>query len=362
MDFADAYPVLRAGLSSRKDSSIEAFLNGRSSVIPDLSPSHALDLPLEEVLRLFRQKFGGDMMRLAGKKNFRLPSPAYRHPDDSWLKAEKVIPIKLDKVSSLGRILPLCLTRPYRGKAILLEGLWDMAREGLLDWQIRPGLFCEDLVRLYPKLNSPERQLSTILNLLHALGRKTGLRLPGALSPSGFCVMGNPHLFHWTRKVPFEKGLPKSPERSRVEPLVLDWLWQEGHGLGKKGLPENSSAFFSSRTSEKRRMKALFGSKADFRAREHRRSSLLRRLNLYGLSARLPARAHGPDISRHAQLQSYILQKLERFFTAFPLEFFHMPETSPERETGLPIEYDGIMPNLLPRLRETSPFFGEYLL
>ena len=351
------FPVLRDRISADKDGALRAFLSGSLPYIPNLAPESALALPHREVLELVRQRLGGDLLRFAMKRHYRVPSPVLRHTDDAWLHRQPIQEIHLGQLDSFWQIVPLSFTEDYHSSGMALRGIWEVengkANQGLVSWNIRSDRFCEALAETNPKLKSPERQLVVVLNLLHAMGKTVGFRLPPQLEPFGESVLANPHLFSWQ-----ESGRnPTASAGRKVQRLVFDWLWQQGSAHGHDTLPEDRPSFFSGRQSEKARLQLLFGKKKEPLLRQKRRHLLMRHLLRYELAPANPY-AFPPSSETVDHFISYLAKKLRSLLRRYPFDFCLYPERRPTGPARLPFFPEQIPPSLLAPIRQQVPFFG----
>ncbi|GAB2559881.1 alpha-amylase family protein [Spirosoma areae] len=294
-----------------------AYQSGRLSYIPNLLPQTAVQLSVYQTLDILHKRLGTDVLRHALNPDETIDSPAKRYSDGSWLKRSNMVGINVRTIGSFWNIIDYVLTLPACHDSIHLLPIWEPgvvgSLYGMVSWQINPEFFDIDLARYVPALDSVEKQLKAVTNLLHALGRTVGMDVIPHTDRFSEMVLACPSLFEWVQRD--EKGgnpAKLADHSSFVYRYVEEAIWQF---LKFRGAADGTlltfakEAFFSTDVAvltDDHRLRMLFGYPHDYGGRLNRRLELMRHLVAQGFET-LPMTMAPPYRGIHIDPNEYVI-------------------------------------------------------
>jgi hypothetical protein len=266
---------------------------GQSSFIPQLLPEQAVQFSVYQTLDILFKRLGSDTLRKALDPAQTVTSPASQYPDGTWLKQSNMVGVNVRTIGSFWKLINYVLTLPVSHDSIHLLPIWEPgvvgSLYGMVSWEINPEFFDVELAQYVPALNTVEKQLKVVTNLLHATGRTVGMDVIPHTDRFSEMVLAYPSLFEWVQRGE-HTGEPaklidhKSWVYRYVEDAIWQWLKVQGAADGTQ-LTFTKDEFFStdsgSLTSD-RRSQMLFGTVADYGGRLARRIALIRHLVAQG--------------------------------------------------------------------------------
>ncbi|GAB2556224.1 alpha-amylase family protein [Spirosoma aerophilum] len=299
----------------------EAYQSGRSSYIPNLLPQTAVQFSVYQTLEILHKRLGNEMLRRALDPAETVESPARIYMDGSWLKRSNMVGVNVRTIGSFWKLVSYVMTLPASHDSIHLLPIWEPgvvgSLYGMVSWQINPEFFDVELARYVPALDSVEKQLKVVMNLLHAMGRTVGMDVIPHTDRFSEMVLTCPSLFEWVQRD--EKG--KKPamlidHSSLVYRYAEEAIWQflkfRGSADGTP-LTFTKDAFFSMHTptastpglSDEQRQRILFGLPNDYNGRLSRRLGLIRHLVAQGLET-LPMTMAPPYRGLHIDANDFV--------------------------------------------------------
>ncbi|WP_077920376.1 hypothetical protein [Spirosoma sp. 209] len=271
----------------------DAYLSGRSSFIPGLLPQTAVQFSVYQTLDLLHKRLGTDLLRRALDPAETIPSPVARETDGSWLKQSNMVGVNVRTIGSFWKTVQYTLTLPACHDSIHLLPIWEPgvvgSLYGMVSWQINPEFFDTDLAQYVPALNTVEKQLKAVVNLLHATGRTVGMDVIPHTDRFSEMVLTHPSLFEWVHRDKARIVDHTSNVYRYVEEAIWQFLRYQG---AADGSPLNfaKDAFFASNRpdgphlllTDEQRVRMLFGNPADYGGRLNRRLALIRHLVAQG--------------------------------------------------------------------------------
>ncbi len=210
--------------------------------------------------------------------------------DSSWLRRANMVGINLRTVGGAWGVIPYALTLPAVQGAIhvlpFLEPGVVGSLYGPVSWELDRTLFHPALARVRPGLDTAEKQLRAVVNLLHAMGRVVGLDVIPHCDRFAQIVLAQPDHFEWIQRrggVITQQG---SAVTGQVERLIHRWVADVGAADASPVPPEPDGLFRG--LGESMRVRILFGNPDDPLGRRARRTALIRELHGHGLET-LPA-------------------------------------------------------------------------
>ncbi len=272
------------------------FCAGRRSFLAGLRPQEAIALPLEAVLEVLRRRLGEAVdLALSGPAiDLELPlselpvevkSPRATESDPSWLKTTNMVGINVRTVRDLAGVVKYALTLPEAFDSIHLLPIWEPgvveSLYGIAGWNLNQEFFSDELRKVAPHLDTVERQLRAMGNLLHLMGKTVGMDVIPHTDRFSEATVGSPDLFEWMEVrdrtiVDHSEGLHEV-----VEGSVFAWLRGVGTATPLLPIPSDRSALFGAPEAE--RLAVLFGDPADVTGRTGRRVDLINHLKSQGL-------------------------------------------------------------------------------
>lgn len=267
------------------------------SFIPNLLPELAIKLSAEETLSILRDRLGSaldlaiDPLHTDPEKaqittSPAIPSPVSQHRDGEWLKKTNMIGINVRTVRNFWNVVKYMLVIPDYQDSVHLLPIWEPgvvdSLYGMSSWKINNEFFSEELASALPHLNSTERQLKALINILHAMGRTVGMDVIPHTDRYSEMALAQPAYFEWLQRQDTEIVNHQDALHSAVETHIMRFLNEYGSAVEGLNYPNDAGIFFSPRTDEGLRLRVLFGEPEDREGRNRRRGELVQFLYAYG--------------------------------------------------------------------------------
>ena len=305
---------------------IDDYQSGRSSFIAGVLPQTAVQFGVYQTLEILHKRLGNDTIRRALNPGETIDSPLKGQPDGSWLKQSNMVGINVRTIGSFWNVVNYVLTLPASHDSIHLLPIWEPgvvgSLYGMVSWQINPEFFDPTLARFVPALNTVEKQLKVVVNLLHAMGRSVGMDVIPHTDRFSEMVLTNPVLFEWVQR----DGATIVDHSSTVYRYAEEAIWQflkyygaaDGTPLlfskdlffspnqadPSTGAARTTSAQQTSLT-DGQRHRILFGQPQEYRGRMRRRVDLIRHLWTQGLET-LPMTMAPPYRALHIDPDNFV--------------------------------------------------------
>ena len=259
-----------------RDLSFAPFLN--------LYPGKVLELPIQDIITLLSDRYG-QLWDQAIQPENTIPSPLAGFQNTAWLKRANCTGINVRTIDGFWNIIPYALTLPKAQNAIHILPIWEPGVVGSLygmsSWNINPEFFSDALYEVYPHLDSVEKQLKVVINILHLLGKAVGMDVVPHTDRFAEQVLANPGIFEWLQRkntaiVRHDSGLFRD-----VETQIFFCLQQMGPAVEGVFIPEDSNSFFYD-LEESTRLLMLFGYPEDYWGRLERRKVMIHWLYEFG--------------------------------------------------------------------------------
>jgi hypothetical protein len=250
----------------RRQQEVRRFLDGGVSFVPGLLPQEAVATPLSDVLEILRGRYGRVIDDSLAPERIAGDTPE-RGPE--WILESNLVGINIRTVGDFSGVIKYSLTLPAAQNAIHLLPFWEPGVVGSLygmsSWEINPEFFSSEWASVCPGLDTPFKQLTALVNLLRATGRRVGLDVIPHTDRFSEIVLSNPGHFEWLRRR--DKRIVDHRENlhEQVQDIVNAFLRRENAGAGK---------LFSGDYDEAARNRLLFGPPEDFEGRKRRRARL----------------------------------------------------------------------------------------
>ena len=275
---------------------IRAYQRGQQSFVLNLLPQQAVELTADDALFILRGRLGDvldlalsrahtDPDRPASELPAPLQSPVIGEPDGRWLRRTNMVGINVRTIHTFWNVVKYALTLPAAQDAIHLLPIWEpgvvQSLYGMSGWRINDEFFSPELVRLQPQLDTVERQLKAIMNLLHALGKTVGMDVIPHTDRYSEMALANPHFFEWLQREDLRLVDHRENLHEEVQTCILDFLAAHGPAVHEPH-PETAQTFFGADFDEAARLRVLFGKPGDRAGRTERRTELVKYLYAHG--------------------------------------------------------------------------------
>lgn len=261
------------------DGQTKAFCQQQSSFIPFLLPEMAVNLSTTETLKILSERLGKKKLQLALQEDYRMPSPLNGQSNPSWIKRANLVGINVRTIQNFWNVIKYCLTIPNSQQAIHLLPIWEPgvvdSLYGMASWNINPAFFSPELANAQPHLNTVEKQLKVVVNLLHALGKVVGFDAIPHTDRYSEIVLANPQFFEWLQREDLEIDDHRANLHEEVQACIWAWLQENGSADPTQTLPLSVHQLFAPTLLENQRIALLFGKKEDQLSRNLRRGSLV---------------------------------------------------------------------------------------
>ena len=255
---------------------ISAFLNGSSSFIPDLMPSDALKMPLTQVMYLLEKKLGGHFYTAFKPENTVESHLKTQNTEGSaWLKKVNMVGVNVRTIGNFWNVVKYVLTLPEAQSSVHFLPIWEpgvvASLYGMSSWCINPEFFSAELFQQMPHLDTVEKQLKVVTNVLHGLGKSVGMDVIPHTDRFSEQVIANPQCFEWLQRIDFQIVKHNNNLHKSVQSLIFNHLKLQN----TVGLPPTFEDFFAENFPEKTRLRLLFGEPSDYGGRLKKREIII---------------------------------------------------------------------------------------
>lgn len=259
-------------------SQISPYLLGNESFIPGLLPSNAVKIPSQHALYILEKRLKNQYYDAFNPEKT-IPSPlALQHTEGgSWLKKVNMVGVNVRTVQSFWNVVKYCFTLSEAQSSIHLLPIWEpgvvASLYGMSSWNINPEFFSSELHELMPHLNTVEKQLKVVINILHGLGKTVGMDVIPHTDRYSEQVIANPQYFEWLQRIDFDIVTHEDNLHEDVQNLIIDFLKDKYPSLSSTSAP-----YFFNRISESDRLEIMFGMPTDYDGRLKRREEIIQLL------------------------------------------------------------------------------------
>ena len=323
-----------------------------------LMPHKAIQVPFAELVRLLEQMYGADLYP-AFDPEHNIPSPVAGQTDTRWMRTANTVGINVRTIRHFWNIIPYTLTLPVAQNAIHILPIWEpgvvASLYGPASWNVNPEFYSQELASAFPHLNTVEKQLKVVVNILHLMGKSVGMDVVPHTDRFSEMAVANPQFFEWLQR----RGpdiVAHSPDVCHeVENLIFLHVRKRGSADPHFSMPHTREAFFND-IPESDRLQILFGEKYDYWGRLRNRKEIVHLLHKEGYET-VPATMGPPyrgievDPNPEARVQDeegrvwhdYRITKPETFSRVFgPLARYKLYES---KDDNLNWELDFDRPN-----------------
>ncbi|MEZ4987653.1 MAG: hypothetical protein R2795_21930 [Saprospiraceae bacterium] len=265
------HQTLLQNWESRQQEWLDAYANRTTDFVHGLLPEKAVTLSGHLVLETLAKRLGVATMQVALMPGGRVASPVAHHQDTHWLKRENMVGINVRTIQSFWNVVKYALTLPRSQGSIHLLPMWEpgvvSSLYGMASWQINPAFFSAELAHLVPSLNTVEKQLKAVVNLLHAMGKTVGMDVIPHTDRYSEMALAQPQYFEWLQRKGDQIIDHRAHLHEAVQGAIMSWLVRNGAAIPGLTFPHETAMFFGQEFPEAERLKVLFGLPAQYRER-----------------------------------------------------------------------------------------------
>lgn len=255
----------------------DAFLQHKHSHLHNLLPSMAMTLTTHQVLQLYQQRLG-NVFYEAIQPDRTIKSPLVQQTDPQWIKQTNMVGVNVRTIGSFWNIMKYMLTIPAHQQSVHILPIWEpgvvSSLYGMSSWHINPEFYSAELALSLPQLNTVEKQLKVVTNLLHATGRIIGMDVIPHTDRYSEIVLANPAYFEWLQRKDLQIVNHQANLHETIEHVIIDFIEQNGSAT-QQAFPTETTLFFSNDFPETDRLQVLFGRKEEREKRLQRRDQLI---------------------------------------------------------------------------------------
>jgi hypothetical protein len=282
MNIPESYEGFRQYWANNQQTAINDYVSQRQSFIPNLLPEQAVQMPAVQLAYILEKRFGQPAFFAALNPAHTVESPVQNHEDASWLKTVNMVGINVRTIGSFWNVLKYALTLPKAQSSVHLLPIWECgvvaSLYGIASWNINPEFFDAELAIAFPHLNTVEKQLKVVTNILHLMGKTVGMDVIPHTDRYSEIALANPQFFEWLQRREFDIINHSENLHEQVQERILDFLYQYG-GTISEYYPRRKEEFFDNNIySEEKRLQFLFGNKNNLEGRNQRRNQLINHL------------------------------------------------------------------------------------
>ncbi|MCB0211215.1 MAG: hypothetical protein KDJ52_17885 [Anaerolineae bacterium] len=276
---------------------LDAYQQSHLSFLPGLLPQQAVSFTGQKTLQILRRRLGNRLDSALDPINTNpdavpnpipaeIQAPAASQKDSRWLKYTNMVGINVRTVGSFWNIVKYALTLSQAQDTVHILPIWEPgvvgSMYGISSWNLNPEFFSPELAELRPELNTVDKQLRAVINLLHALGKNVGMDVIPHTDLFSQIALTYPAYFEWLRRQDTIIIDHSANLHETVEYKIFEFLQENGPAVADEAVPNTVEELFGDTTSEEQRLRLLFGRPEDLAGREARRVILVQHLFRYG--------------------------------------------------------------------------------
>jgi hypothetical protein len=252
--------------------------NNNASFMPHLKPSDAVRLPVNDVINFLEKKLGTQFYDAFNpSKTIESPLKSQKN-NGSWIKSANMVGINVRTIGSFWNVIKYNLTLPEAQNVIHLLPIWEpgvvASLYGMSSWQINPEFISPELYRAMPHLDTVEKQLKVVINILHGLGKSVGMDVIPHTDRFSEQALANPQCYEWLQRIGYQIVKHDNNLHETVQELIFNFIKNKYPSV----LPPTKEQFFSKEFSENDRIRILFGEQFEYARRLERRAELIQML------------------------------------------------------------------------------------
>ena len=257
-------------------SNVSAYLTQNASFIAGVPPSEVVSMSTSSVLYILKKKLGDQYGVVFNSENtFQSSLKTQNTEGGAWLRSTNMVGVNVRTIGSFWNVVKYAMTLPKAQNVVHLLPIWEpgvvASLYGVASWNINSEFFSDELYAAMPHLDSVEKQLKVVMNVLHALGKIVGMDVIPHTDRFSEQVLANPRLFEWLQRVDDKIVRHENDLHLVVEETIFNYLINRYPHL----MPRTCTEFFSEKFGETRRLQVMFGETWEYERRLLRREVLI---------------------------------------------------------------------------------------
>jgi hypothetical protein len=305
------FDVWRNGHSEYKS----AYSNHEISFVKQLIPEIAVGLNVFEIFQILQSRFGTDKLVQALNPGIAYPSRLAGQQNGDWLKTSNMAGVNIRTIGNFFNLIKYLLTTGSCHDSIHILPIWEpgvvSSLYGKISWNINPEFFSEELKNAIPNLDTVEKQLKVVTNLIHMMGKSVGLDVIPHTDRFSELVFLHPQMFEWVKRKDHHILAVNTQNGTEAEDII--WAYLNNSGTADGSLISYSKAvFFDFKNpilTEQQRLEVLFGKVEEREKRLQRRLEMMQQLLYNGLET-LPVTMAPPYRGLHLVENDFIYDKM----------------------------------------------------
>ncbi len=249
-----------------------------------MMPTDVLPVSVIDLVTMLESHWG-DSLYQAFDPNESITSPLHGNQDTVWMKRANTVGINVRTIQNFWNIIPYALTLPAAQDTIHILPIWECgvvaSLYGPASWNINPEFYCAELAEAFPHLNTVERQLKVVINILHLMGKRVGMDVVPHTDRYSEMAIANPSYFEWLQRRDLTIVRHHSDLYREVEAIIYEYTKDRGAADLHIPFPNQETDFFEN-IKERERLRLLFGDKSDYEGRLSRRKEYVELLYQMG--------------------------------------------------------------------------------
>ena len=292
----------------------DKYTTHQTSYIENLLPEIAVQLNVYEVLDILQRRFGRDTLQRILDPNHHTDSPVKHHENSTWLKKSNMVGINVRTIGNFFNIIKYAFTIPKSQDSIHLLPIWEPgvvgSLYGMTSFNVNPAFFSQELATTIPALNTVERQLKFVINVLHTMGKSVGMDVIPHTDRFSEMVLAYPRFFEWVKRVGGRITSNSENIYREVEEIIWHYLVRNGTANGTP-ISYSKNTLFSPEIpilTDEQRLEIIFGHKNDYQGRLRRRIELMHEMIYQGYET-LPMTMAPPYRGLHINAEVFVLDE-----------------------------------------------------
>jgi hypothetical protein len=278
-DFPNEFEAQQKYWQNNAQTIISNYTLSKTSYLFGCQPQLALQMPANQVIYILSKRFGDEKVRQCLNPEITFESPIVNENNTEWLKSVSMTGVNIRTIGSFWNLVKYALTLPAYASSIHLLPIWNCgvvaSLYGIASWKINDEFFDNEISSQFPHLNTVEKQLKIVSNLLHLMGKTVGFDVVPHTDRYAEIALANPFHFEWLQRLDFEIVDHSDDLVNKVSARIVEFIIING-SLSGDYFPRNEVDFFDdSKNDEATRLRILFGSNNTAEARNIRRNSLI---------------------------------------------------------------------------------------
>ncbi len=258
---------------------ISNYTNQKTSFLSGCQPNISLQMPTSQIIYILSKRFGDENVRQCLNCEIHFPSPISQTKNTNWLKKPSMVGVNVRTIGSFWNLIKYALTLPNHISSIHLLPIWECgvvaSLYGMASWCINSEFFDSDFAVQFPHLNSADKQLKVVVNLLHLMGKTVGYDVVPHTDRYSEITLANPFYFEWLQRKDFDIVDHSNTLINKIADRIVEFISVNG-SLSGEYFSRNAIDFFDdSKYNEEVRLRILFGKNNDTHQRNVRRNHLI---------------------------------------------------------------------------------------